>query len=128
MSLQILFDAENSTTNVITGSAAEILHAQDVSADQRRPELGDMEFVIEISVYTSGTFVYTLVGADNAALTTNAVVFLTGRSFTATGTSIIHVPQDLNNKDFIGILTTAVAHAGTTITHVQSTQMRQRGR
>ncbi len=126
--LHILPDLENSTTNVITGTSAEILHAQDVSSDQRRPERGDMEFVIDITAYTSGTITPTLVGADNAALTTNAVVFCTGRAFVAVGTSIMTVPQDLNNKDFIGILTVAEAHAATVTTRVQSTQMRQRGR
>lgn len=126
--IHILPDLENSTTNVITGSAAEVLHAQDVSDDTRRPERGDMEFVIDITAYTSGTITPTLVAADNAALTTNAVVYLTGRAFVAVGTSIIHVPQDVIDKDFIGILTVAEAHAATVTTRVQSSQMRQRGR
>ena len=128
MSVNIQFDKENSTINVVTGSAAEVLHAQDVSDDQRRPELGDMEFIVNITAYTSGNIVTTLVGADNAALTTNAVVHSTHRTLTATGLLVIPVPQDLSNKDFIGILTTAVAHAFTSETHVQSTQSRQRGR
>lgn len=128
MSINIQFDKENSTINVITGTSAEVLHAQDVSSDTRRAELGDMEFIINITTFTSGDFTPTLVGADNAALTTNAVVFLTGRALDAAGVSVIAVPQDLTGKDFIGILIVAEAHAGTVETHVQSTQSRQRGR
>ena len=124
----ILPDLENSTTTVLSASSAQVLHAQDVSSDTRRPERGDMEFVVDITAYTSGTIVATLVAADNAALTTNAVVYLTGRSFTAVDTFIIPVPQDVIDKDFIGLLTTAVAHVATVTTRVQSTQMRQRGR
>jgi len=128
MSLHLMFDQENSTTNVITGSSAELCHSIDISADRRRVERGDIEFVCNISAYTSGNFVFTLVAADNAALTTNAVVYGTYRTLAATGTVVIPVPQDIVDKDHIGVLTTAVAHAGTVITHVQSTQMRNRGR
>lgn len=128
MSIQILFDKENSTTEVITGTSAEVLFALDVSSDTRRAERGDLEFIIDITAFTSGDFTPTLVGADDAVLTGNAVVYLTGRALDAAGVSAIAVPQDLVGHDFIGILTVAEAHAGTVTTHVQSTQMRQKGR
>lgn len=115
MGARVLTDLSLQETVAVSGSSAVYSTGIDLGADlggeaSDRAIAGDLNFVNDVT-YTSGAFVFSLVGDTALPIDASSVVVETMASVGASGQVVIPIPTDFPYR-YVGWSLSAVAHAG----------------